>query len=394
MNRNVIELNKQVESIITDCSQNDELLIDALEFKSKCNLYEYSARNTLLIEKQNPYVTFVGTYKKWKDLGYSVIKKGGVKILAPAIRTTLILEENGKKILKPLKDATPDEKIKVKNQEIKTIKEQVYVVGNVFDISQTNCPIEDYPKLFHMGFPSQCNNAIYQIIKNYALEQGITVVDNDISSISLKGYFLPQKKKIVLNEKLQDTARLSVFTHELSHALLHDENSIKQKPILQIECEADALSFMIQSHLGLEIGKQDKYHITTNYLKCADKDGKILSSILNTASQKYKDICQEIEHELISIQTTCNLEHKNITPERTVEENDYDVYKQKAGTNRPSYDIKIFQKGANKCDTVYRYRASRILYIGSCKSKTNSNQDNRSCHLFGKYSKSCTARKV
>ena len=62
------ELSKLAESYILE----PDKFIEMLKFQSKFT--NYSSRNTSLIKLQNPYASFVASFKKLKDLGYNVNK--------------------------------------------------------------------------------------------------------------------------------------------------------------------------------------------------------------------------------------------------------------------------------------------------------------------------------
>ena len=62
-------------------------IIEFLEFMGK--FYNYSIRNNILIKKQNRGAMFVGSYKKFQDMGYYVQKgQKGMKILVPVVYKT------------------------------------------------------------------------------------------------------------------------------------------------------------------------------------------------------------------------------------------------------------------------------------------------------------------
>ena len=88
--------------ILSGHSRTDSRVLD---FGAK--FYQYSARNTMLIYKQNRGATFVQSFKNWKDMGHPV-KRGehGLNILVP-VQCTLI-KDDGAYI--PLREATKEQK--------------------------------------------------------------------------------------------------------------------------------------------------------------------------------------------------------------------------------------------------------------------------------------------
>lgn len=116
-----------------------------LKYMSK--FYKYSIGNSSLIETQFRGATAVGSFKFWKDNGYSINKgEKGIQILTPATFKKFIDEEGNEKLLSK---ATKEEKVKLKNGQLKESSSGItYKRGYVFDISQTNATATDLPKLF------------------------------------------------------------------------------------------------------------------------------------------------------------------------------------------------------------------------------------------------------
>lgn len=166
------ELRQTLDAIIENYRQKPEAIAELLAFKSQ--FYSYSVNNTMLIFNQNPAATFVASFEDWKKKGYH-IKAGqhGIKIIFP-IRTEIfeVGEKDGKKLFRRVTDASPEEKAKIEQGLIKPFTTTRFGVGNVFDISQTDCPAEDYPKLFHMGYSSEHHATLYDAIKSFATGKG------------------------------------------------------------------------------------------------------------------------------------------------------------------------------------------------------------------------------
>lgn len=69
-----------------------------------------------------------------------------------------------------LKGTTTKEKIR--SGKIKTHQRTHFSTGTVFDITQTTCLPEDYPTLYHMGYPSKQHAALADVITAYATAKG------------------------------------------------------------------------------------------------------------------------------------------------------------------------------------------------------------------------------
>ncbi len=99
----------------------------------------------------------------------------------------------------------------------------------------------------------------------YAAEKGITVETCSIDG-SAKGYASNQGKRITLSDSLTFADRAAVLIHEISHCLLHFGES---KPNLkQRELEAEATSFVVASHFGLN--PESKFYLAAYGVKASD----------------------------------------------------------------------------------------------------------------------------
>ena len=280
-----------IQSTLDSFVEHPEMFEEVLAFKAK--FYNYSLNNTLLIRASNPHAEFVGSYQKWKELGYSV-KRGehGIRILMPRKVSYFASEApDGTITMKRFKDATPEEKEKIRSGEIE-LETRVYFAPHVvFDISQTTCPPEDYPKLFHMGYPSAQHAALYQSVRDFAVSQGIHVALKDLHSISLRGNFSPERNEITISDKLNDTERLSTLTHELGHAVSFaaDQKREMAMPPAYREAEADAVSILLHDYLHLEIPEARKMHAHDNFKACMVQPGFNMDDFLGHISTVYAE---------------------------------------------------------------------------------------------------------
>lgn len=291
---------------LTDTWQeNPERIAEVLEFGSR--VYQYSARNNLLIYAQNPHATYVQSFKAWNEMGASV-KKGekGCKVYVPVQATVLKIDGH----LVPLEQATKEQKLQYKAGEIESITKRYFKTGTVFDISQTTYPKENYPKLFHMGYESVLHAAVVKGMEKYARQElECQVEEKELKSISLRGNYNPKEHKIQLNKLLEDTEKLSTMSHELGHALLHRELPVN-KSTAQIELEADALSIMFSSHFGIDLTESRKRHFVNNYHKYQktyikapeeqkpDSFGRVISNVFETFRKEFPILNKYVENSL------------------------------------------------------------------------------------------------
>lgn len=244
------ETKKQIEREIThsvwqkivEFQEQPENILELLEFIQ--SFYQYSTRNRALIYVQNPDAIALGSYTFFKKLGYPVRNgEHGIKIVAPNMVKTFT---NAKGEEKLVKDATPDEKKKIKAGQLKTSQ---HIGGfnhvTVFDVTQTDLPKEDYPKIFpnahhdyHVSGDFELN-AVSQGLAAIAKELKLSLVTNDeefwqkYKGGVAKGFFAPDLNCIALNPRDTPTENVETLIHELTHATLHyhgmEENSILKK---------------------------------------------------------------------------------------------------------------------------------------------------------------------
>lgn len=128
------EIKKQVEDLTTGMEEKVESYFESpekmkeyLDFMGK--LHNYSSRNSTLINSQFHGAKAVGSFKTWKEQGFSVNKgERGIQILVP--RISKLYQDTDDK-WKPISKATDSDK------ENRPTKEVVnYGIGHVFDVSQ------------------------------------------------------------------------------------------------------------------------------------------------------------------------------------------------------------------------------------------------------------------
>lgn len=269
------KMEEKIREAIESWSANPETLVEFFQFAEKFS-YKYSFRNTLLIQQQNRGAILCQSFEAWKKSGYSVLKEmHGMSIYVPVQAT--MLEVDGKYI--PLFEASDKQREDYKNGEIPYKTMLHYRIGKTFDIAQTNFPPEKYPELLSRGIPSDKHGKCIQAICEYCeTELQVPVImeakgsgnshdlnmEYGIQGASLYGFYDRVAKEIHIGKTLQDTAALSTLTHEMGHAVAH-QNREDDENIHKIEFEADAYSIMLQEHFGLPISAERKEHISEHY---------------------------------------------------------------------------------------------------------------------------------
>lgn len=289
------EINKNIAGIALNYTADPIKIAELCEFASK--FYKYSLRNTMLIKDQNPGATFVQAFDKWKKAGYSV-KKGekGLKVFVP-VKVVSVKDENGNFV--KLSEASKELKQMYKNNQVESKQNVYYTVGNVFDISQTNCPVEKYPEFYSMGYKDVKQDILCKALESYIKDKmNVDVETKDLTSISRRGYYSRTENKIVLSDKLKSSERLSTLTHEFGHAVM--QHSGNDEDIFRDEIEADSFSIMLNSHLGIDITEMRKVHLANNFSiwesDMLDKDKEYqFDELLGNVQKKFSSIVETID---------------------------------------------------------------------------------------------------
>lgn len=294
-----IEMLDKIKDIGENFKNNPEEIAELVAFQSK--FYQYSVNNRILIYLQNENANFVGSFMSFKEKGYSVNKgEKGMKIFVP-VKVNLI-NDNGEWIQLSKASKELQQKAKAGQVEIKPILK--FKLGNVFEIAQTNCPAEDYPKFFSLGYSSEQHSKIFNALVEVCNKDfDCNVNIENFGSVALRGQAYNHKNIIELNEKLNDTEKVSTMTHEMGHFFMHHNSDAKGKLISQVELEADIYSVMLQSHFGIELTDTRKRHLAEHYKKftssvnnmAEDVAKPTLEDALSNANEAYKNSIDSID---------------------------------------------------------------------------------------------------
>lgn len=291
---------EQLKNMIKEIGDNfevqPELIAEAVAFGSQ--FYQYSLKNTMLIYQQNKYSQYVQSFQKWKEMGVSV-KRGehGMSIFVPVQTTYLKVGEDE---FVQLRYATKEQKEALKKGELESVSRTHFRIGTVFDISQTTFPKERYPELFQMGYANeQYSTLVKGLVKFCEQEMDCPVRIEDVKSIGLRGFYTPSTHEITLNNLLEDSERLSTLSHEMGHAMVHQDPIARMKSEAMREFEADALSIMLQSHFNVELTESRKRHLAHHYQELKGKEPETkINDCLNDVFQVYKSNIDSIDQHI------------------------------------------------------------------------------------------------
>lgn len=282
------EMMQSIEKTTNDPKE----LAKLLAFASKYNK-QYSRHNRILLSLQGAKV--VNSYKGWQDKGYNV-KKGSsaLKIYVPNTYKTFM--KNGKKT--SIRYATKEEKELIKSGKIKVTEKTFFRLAKcVFDVTQTDIPLEEIPKLYpnrHIDFKGLNDTEIEkinQVVLEVANEIGVSVTNDNETFIKFnggvaKGFYISELKLIATNPDNIKSENVKTLVHELTHAILDTKNpnsvvkqlniELKKESYSLGELQAELTAYLVTSYLGLEDENE-----TEEYLAAWTKKGEKFKA-LNT----------------------------------------------------------------------------------------------------------------
>lgn len=290
------EADLQIQELTKHWENDPKDIAEYLAFSTQ--FYKYSLRNTMLIYRQRPDSVFIASYTHWKELGYYVQEgEHGANIYRP--ETTRYFKPN---VPNPtwvlLSKASPEQRHEVEIGMLESRDFTYFKPCTVFDISQTNCPPEDYPKLCGVGYNSTQHKDIYNTLCLYSEEIGVPVSEEDFEGIGTRGAYNPRNKHIHINQLLGDTQKLDTLLHEMSHHLMGHSPNI-EKPTMQREFEADGLSIMFGKTFGIEPSDARKSHLAACYQELLKAQPEVkIDALLAPVREKFQQHIEAMEQEL------------------------------------------------------------------------------------------------
>ena len=266
--------------------ESKEDIKEYLKYMSK--FYKYSIGNCCLIEEQFRGARAVGSFKFWKDNGFSVNRgEKGIQILVPTPIKKFIDAEGKERYFCT---ATKEEKEKIKKGELKEAPSGItYKKGYVFDISQTNATTDDLPKLFPNKWLEgeiKDYDKFYNAMENVADKIGVKIIPPKNELGAVKGVSYTLTKEVALNPRNSQLQNVKTLLHELAHAKLHTSTTNDKYTKQEKEFQAEMTAFTICSYFDIDTSEYSlKYldHYTKNSNIREKK--KLLNEIKNTSKE-------------------------------------------------------------------------------------------------------------
>jgi len=262
----------------------------------------------------NMMMNQVKSYKKWKDLGVQVQKgETALKVYAPVLQYKIKKDEVGNNIKKG--KFWEYEKDKNGNKIKDGIK---FVKVSVFNSSQTDA--EELGVVKKINLKTDNENISKELLNNFIQEVSekfnIEIKQKQIPATT-QGFYVPSLNQIVLNNEYSNETQLKTLFHELGHKILHSDEDSRTIKTKTKEAEAESVSFILSSKLGIESGSE-------RYIKSYGNNAEDVKARLTRIQNTSKDIFKEIDFDsLISkeqnrIEKVSNLE-KPISKEETID---------------------------------------------------------------------------
>lgn len=301
----VKELSQQIDKAVQDFALDPKALYELFLFQGQ--FHKYSLKNVILIHSQRQSALQVASFKKWKEQGYHIRKdEHAIKIFAPYLSSYVY--DKDKNVVCLLKAATPEIKKLIKSGEYSVEKRKTgYSLVPVFDISQTDCPIEDYPQVFREMFvmgDTEHSEELQSALMGYCVsELGVSVLkasDYERANI-LRGArgvtIFPQDTQahaptIYYDSSLPVNQQIKTLFHETAHAMLHEPHSeVNSKTPLsraKKEYQAELTAGICAQYFGIDSMRANAGYISRwiEDEKISPKEkAELVEQVLDTAEQ-------------------------------------------------------------------------------------------------------------
>ncbi|MHB8191378.1 MAG: ArdC-like ssDNA-binding domain-containing protein [Ferrimicrobium sp.] len=200
--------------------------------RTQSRFHDYSFSNTMLIAQQCSGATRVAGFRTWLRLGRHVTQgEKAIWIVAPVI----------------YRDSTEENE-----SESKSLRGFRYVP--VFDISQTEG--DDLPEAC-TKLEGQGSTGCYQALINIAISHGFRVEDSNLPT-GVNGLCSHKNRTIQIEIANSSAQRVKTLAHELTHALLHENEQDRQLA----ELEAESCAYVICQAFGIDSGDYSFGYVT------------------------------------------------------------------------------------------------------------------------------------
>lgn len=241
---------KDTKALAEHLKEGMKNYLDSDQFKSfldtMSKFHNYSLNNIHLLKMQNPNVTQVASFNKWKTDFERTVKKGAkaLKIWVPYQVKTKIPENQKELNFSPSENEMDQKEITVTR----------FKLGNVFDVSQTEG--KELPKAIHELTGSVKDyEDLYRAAKAVSMDNQVPISFEEIKRENTRGYYSPSENRIVISKKLKGEEHiLKTIFHEMAHADLHKGTNAQygDDQYRKQELQAESVAYVVASHFGFD----------------------------------------------------------------------------------------------------------------------------------------------
>ena len=242
--------NKDTKALAEHLKEGMKNYLDSEQFKSfldtMSKFHNYSLNNIHLLKMQNPNVSQVASFNKWKTDFDRTVKKGSkaLKIwVLYQVKTSIPVHQ------KEL-DFTPAEN----EMEQKEITVTRFKLGNVFDVSQTEG--KELPKAIHeLTGDVKDYEDLYRAAKAVSMDNQVPISFEEIKRETTNGYYSPDENRIVISKGLKGQEQiLKTIFHEMAHADLHRGSNAQygDDQYRKQELQAESVAYVVANHFGFD----------------------------------------------------------------------------------------------------------------------------------------------
>ena len=242
--------NKDTKALAEHLKEGMKNYLDSEQFKSfldtMSKFHNYSLNNIHLLKMQNPNVSQVASFNKWKTDFDRTVKKGSkaLKIWVPyQVKTSIPVHQ------KEL-DFTPAEN----EMEQKEIIVTRFKLGNVFDVSQTEG--KELPKAINeLTGDVKDYEDLYRAAKAVSTDNQVPISFEETKRESTNGYYSPDENRIVISKELKGQEQiLKTIFHEMAHADLHRGSNAQygDDQYRKQELQAESVAYVVANHFGFD----------------------------------------------------------------------------------------------------------------------------------------------
>ncbi|MBO3391748.1 ImmA/IrrE family metallo-endopeptidase [Clostridium perfringens] len=285
---------KQADEKIDKVFSSPNDLKEYLSFMAK--FHNYSYRNSILIEEQFRGAVAVGSFAFWKEKGYSVNKgEKGIKILVPTKLGDRFIAEDG--IIKLISKANEEEKQLIKSGELETLEGAIkFKQGYVFDVSQTNMPSSELPKIFpNKWLEGDVKNykSFYKSLENVASKIGVKIIEPKSELGLVKGVSYTSTREVALNPRNSELQNVKTLIHELAHAKLHTVETRDNYTKAEKEFQAEMVALSVSSYFGINTEEYSLRYLSEWTKNATFKDKEKLLKEVSTTVKEYVEIMED-----------------------------------------------------------------------------------------------------